>query len=134
MESLETRFKKHPKNSINGNTGLDDEFIDIIRREPELDCLLKMDIDRSLNPRLIYFKIIIKLCIFESQDIETLITEYKPSEFWDSLEPAERRELIEKTLFIQEQKEQEALESIGTAKKQKNQPIKGTYFTWRKGS
>ena len=56
-----------------------------------------MDIDRSLNPRLIYFKIIIKLCIFESQDIETLITEYKPSEFWDSLDPAKRRELIEKT-------------------------------------
>jgi hypothetical protein len=77
---------------------------------------------------------IIKLCLFESQDIETLITEYKPSEFWDLLDPAERRELIEKTLFIQEQKEQEAFESIGTAKTQENQPIKGTYFTWRKGS
>src|SRR5208337_509417 len=110
-ESLETRFNKHPETSINGNTSLDDDFTHTIATEPELACLLKIDIDRSLNPQIIYSKTIIKLCIFESQEIETLMTEYKPSEFWDSLNLAERRELIEKTLFIQEQKEQEALES-----------------------
>ena len=133
-ESLKNRFTKHPEFSINGHTSLDDEFAYMIADDPELDRLIGTDTDRSINPGFIYTQIIIKLCIFESQDIETLITEYKPSEFWDSLGPAGRRELIEKTLFIQEQKEQEALESIGTEKTQEKQPERGTYFTWQKGS
>lgn len=132
-ESLETRFNQHQEFGINGNTSLDDEFIDMIRRDSELDCLFKKDRDQSINPCSSYAQIIIKLCIFDSQDIETLITDYQPSQFWDSLDSAKRRELIEKTLSIQEEKEQEALESIGTENRQDKLLEKGICFTQWKG-
>jgi hypothetical protein len=133
-ESLETRFNRHPEFSINGNTSLDDEFLHMMANDHELDLLIAKEIDRSLNPYIIYSQIIIKLCILESQDIQMLITDYKPSEFWDSFNPAERREFIEKTLFVQEEKEQGALESIGIEKTQKNRPARSVCFTLRKGS
>jgi len=131
-ELLKTRFDRHPEFSINGNTSLDDEFTYMIANDPELDCLIKTDIDRSINPRFTYSQIIIKLCILESQDIETLITDYKPSQFWDSLDPTKRQELIEETLSIQEKKEQEALESIGTENRQDKLLERGICFTqWK---
>jgi hypothetical protein len=133
-ESLKNRFDKHPEFSINGNTSLDDEFTYMIADNSELDCLIATDTDRSIDPCSIYTQIIIKLCIFESQDIETLITDYKPSKFWGSLNPAKRRELIEETLFIQEEKEQEALEAIGTESTQEKQLVRGICSIWRKGS
>jgi hypothetical protein len=131
---LVIRFNKHPEFSINGKTSLDDEFMYMIAIDPELECLIETDVYRSINLCLTYMQILIKLCIFESQDIETLITEYKPSEFWDSLDPAERRELIEQTLFVQEETEQEALESIGTEKMQENRHARSVCSTWWKGS
>jgi|GEM_PF-3057989 hypothetical protein len=132
-ELLKTRFNRHPEFSINGNTSLDDEFTYMIATDPELDCLIKTDIDRSINPRFTYSQIIIKLCILESQDIETLITAYKSSQFWDSLDLAKRREFIEETLSIQEETEQEALETIGTENRQDKLLEKGIYSTQRKG-
>ena len=131
---LKIRFNKHSEFGINGNTSLDDEFIDMIRRDSELDCLLKKDLDWSINPSNIYAQIIVKLCLFESHDIETLITDYKPSRFLDSLDPMKRREFIEETVAIQEEKEQDALEAIGTEITQGKQYDRGIHFTWRKGS
>ena len=131
---LEIRFNQHPEFGINGNTSLDDEFIDMIRRKPELDCLLNKDVDWIINPQVIYSIIIAELCILESQDIETLITDYKSSKFWDSLDPAKRREFIEKTLFIQEEKEQEALKSIGTENGQDELLERAFCLTQRRGS
>jgi len=115
---LEKRFNKHPDPSINGHTSLDDEFMYMITSDPDLGCLIDTDIDQSINPCSIYMQIIIKLGIFECEDIDTLITDYKNSQFWNSLDPSKRRELIEKTMAIQEEKEQEALETIGTEKMQ----------------
>jgi len=132
-KSLKNKFNKHPELSINGNTSLDDEFMYIIENNPELDCLIATDTDRSINPCLIYKQIIIKLCVFKSPDIATLITDYKPSKFWGSLNLAKRRELIEKTLFVQEEKEQEALEAIGTEKTQGKRPARGICSIWLKG-
>jgi len=134
QDLLEIRFNQHPEFGINGNTSLDDEFIDIIRRKPELDCLLNKDIDWIINPQVIYSIIIAELCILDSQDIETLITDYKPSKFWASLDSAKRRELIEKTMFLQEEKEQEGLESIGTESRQDKLLKRGICFTWLEGS
>jgi len=74
------------------------------------------------------------LCLFESQDIETLITDYKPSRFWDSLDPMKKREFIEETVAIQEEKEQEALEAIETESTQEKRLEKRICLTWRKGS
>lgn len=130
---LEIRFNRHPEFSIYGNTSLDDEFIRMVMNDPELDCLISTDINKSINPCSIYIKIIVKLCLFESQDIETLITTYKPSRFWDSLDPMKRREFIEETVAIQEEKEQEALEAIGTECTQEKRPERRICFTWRKG-
>lgn len=132
-ELLKTKFNKHPEFSINGNTSLDDEFLYMIVNDPHLDCLINMDIDKSTDPLSIYVELIIKLCIFEAQDIETLITDYKSSKIWDSLDPVERRELIDETLSIQEEQEQEALESIGVESIPLKRSERSAYFTWQKG-
>jgi hypothetical protein len=126
-------LNRHPEFSVYGNTSLDDEFTYMIATDPELDCLINMNIDQNINSCSIYIKIIVKLCLFESQDIETLITDYKPSRFWDSLDLIKRREFIEETLFIQEEKEQKALETIGTESTQEKRFDRGIHFTWRKG-
>jgi hypothetical protein len=133
-ELLKNRLGKHPEFSIHGHASLDDEFMHMIGDDPELDCLIGIDTDRSINPCSIYRQIIIKLCILESKDIETLITDYKPGKFWDSLGTAKRRELIEETVAIEEEKEQEALEAIGTESTQEKQPLRGIHFTLLKGS
>ena len=130
----EIRFSKHPEFSIYGNTSLDNELIYMMTNDPELDCLISTDINKSINPCSIYIKIIEKLCLFESQDIETLITDYKPSRFWDSLDPMKKREFIEETVAIQEEKEQEALEAIETESTQEKRLEKRICLTWRKGS
>jgi hypothetical protein len=132
-ESLENRFNQHPETSINGNMSLDDEFMHMIANDPELDFLINMDVDRNINPCSTYMQIIIKLGIFEFQDIETLITGYKNSKFWNSLDQAKRRELIQKTMAIQEEKEQDAIEKIGTENRKEKRPEKGICFTWWKG-
>jgi hypothetical protein len=132
-ESRKTGFNKHPEFSINGNTSLDDELIYMIQGDKELCRLIETDINRCINPSSTYAQLIIKLCIFEFQDIETLIADYKPSKFWDSLDPAKKRELIQKTIAIQEEKEQDSIEAIGTENMQGKRPVRGICSIWQKG-
>jgi putative DNA primase/helicase len=114
--SLEKRFNKHPELGLNSKTSLDDEFISLIISKPDLDGLIEKDVDNSGDPSSIYSDIISKLGLLEFLDIKTLLTDYLSSNFWISLGSEKQLEFIERTLEICEEKEQNALESIGVEK------------------
>jgi putative DNA primase/helicase len=112
-EDLENRFNKHPETSINGGVSLDEEFISLLQNNQELYGLIEKDADKSRDDCI---KIISKLCILEFSEITSIITDYGNSKFWDSLGSEKQLEFIETIFAIQEEKEQDVIESTGPDK------------------
>jgi len=112
-DKLRQRFNSLTAPAIGSNCNIDDELINLIIGDSEIEILINTDSDVCIQPILIFKKLIIKLCILESPDIEQILTKYSSGRFWNSMNPSQKSVFIEQTLSAHDEEEQKALGAGG---------------------
>ncbi len=110
-DKLRQRFNALTAPAIGGNCSIDDELINLMKGDSEIEILMNSDSDTCTQSRLIFKKLIIKLCILESSDIEQILTNYCKGEFWNAYDLNTKLTFIEQILLGKEKEEQKALET-----------------------
>jgi len=113
-DKLRQRFNLLPEKAIESKSSLDEEFISMILGDSEIEMLINTDPDTCTQPRLIFKTLVIKLCIFESSDIEQILTKYSRGKFWNLHDLKSKLTFIEQILYGKEKEEQKALETKST--------------------
>lgn len=114
IDKLEKLYNLLPDLAEGGNSSIDDEFINLMAGDSEIEILINTDSDLCVQPKLIFKKLIIKLCIFESSDIEQILTKYSRGKFWNLYDLKTKLTFIEQILLGKEKEEQKALEAKPT--------------------
>jgi|SRR5665647_1279553 len=110
-DKLRQRFNSLTAPATGSNCSIDDELINLIIGDSEIEILINTDSDACIQPRLIFKKLIIKLCILESSDIEQILTKYSSGKFWNSIDLKSKLVFIEQILASKDKEENKALET-----------------------